>query len=228
MLFWPVALIALIALLVALLNANFPDALRADGASEKLIYLVVLLVGFLLFSFRRRAVRLRPAAMMAAGWLAAFSALIVAYTYREEARAVFARVRGELSPTLAIARAEGEVEIRKGWDGHFRAQATVNGAEMPLLIDTGASIVVLRWEDAEAAGLRPETLTFSQPVTTANGRTHVAPVTLESVAVGDVGLTRVRAAVAERDTLKSSLLGMSFLGRLEETRFRGDSLVLKN
>lgn len=228
MLFWPIALIALVALLVALLNAHFPDALRVDGASEKLIYLVLLLVGFLVLSFRGRAARLRPVAIMAAGWVAAFSALIVAYAYREEARAVFDRVRGELSPTLAIARAEGEVEIRKGWDGHFRAGARVNGADMSMLIDTGASMVVLKWEDAEAAGLRPETLDFSLPVATANGRGHVAPVTLESVVIGDVGLSRVRAAVAEQGKVKSSLLGMSFLGRLEETRFRGDRLILKN
>lgn len=228
MLFWPIALIALIAIVVAQLYATYPDALRAEGASEKLVYLALLLVFILVYGFRRRTVRLKPVALMAAGWLAAFAALLVAYTYREEARMVFDRVRGEVSPTIAIARDDGEVELRKAWDGHFRAVALVNGARVGMLIDTGASVVLLSYEDAAAAGLTPEHLAFTHPVTTANGRSFVAPVTLESVAIGAVGLSRVRAAVAEKGKLKSSLLGMSFLGRLQETSFRGDSLILKN
>lgn len=167
-------------------------------------------------------------ALMGVGWLAAFAALLVAYTYREEARMVFDRVRGEVSPTIAIARDDGEVELRKAWDGHFRAMALVNGARVGMLVDTGASVVLLSYEDAAAAGLDPEHLAFTQPVTTANGRSHVAPVILESVAIGAVGLSSVRAAVAEEGKLKSSLLGMSFLGRLQETSFRGDSLILRN
>ncbi|QIE55141.1 TIGR02281 family clan AA aspartic protease [Pikeienuella piscinae] len=228
MLFWPLALIALIAIVIAQLSATFPDALRAEGSSEKLIYLALLLVFILAYGFRRREVRLGPMALMGVGWLAAFAALLVAYTYREEARMVFDRVRGEVSPTIAIARDDGEVELRKAWDGHFRAMALVNGARVGMLVDTGASVVLLSYEDAAAAGLDPEHLAFTQPVTTANGRSHVAPVILESVAIGAVGLSSVRAAVAEEGKLKSSLLGMSFLGRLQETSFRGDSLILRN
>ncbi|MFV0473160.1 MAG: TIGR02281 family clan AA aspartic protease [Pikeienuella sp.] len=228
MLFWPIALIVLVAILVVQLDARFPGALQAEGAGERLIYLAILLVAILIYGFRRRPVRPRPAVLMAAGWLAIFAAAIAGFAYREEARAIFDRMRGEISPTIAIARAEGEVEIRKAWDGHFRAAAEVNGVAIGMLIDTGASLVLLTWEDAEAAGLNPENLAFSQPVTTANGRAFVAPATLDSVAIGAVGLSRVRAAVAERGKLRSSLLGMSFLGRLEETRFRGDRLILKN
>lgn len=228
MLFWPIALIALVAIIVAQLHATFPNALQADGAGEKLIYLSLLLVIILIYSFRRRRIRLKPAAMMSLCWLAGFAALLVAYTYREEARVVFERVRGEVVPTIAIAQGDGEVEIRKAWDGHFRAQTQVNGATMTMLIDTGASVVLLTYEDAAAAGLAPETLAFTQPVTTANGRAQVAPVTLAQLNVGVVTLSGVRAAVAEEGKLRTSLLGMSFLGRLQETSFRGDKLLLKN
>ncbi|MEX2518904.1 MAG: TIGR02281 family clan AA aspartic protease [Paracoccaceae bacterium] len=228
MLFWPIAVIALVAIIVAQLNATFPNALQSDGAGAKLIYLSLLLTIILIFSFRRRRVRLKPAAMMGLGWLAVFAALLVAYTYRDEARMVFERVRGEVNPTIAIAQGEGEVEIRKAWDGHFRAQTQVNGATIAMLIDTGASVVLLTYEDAAAAGLEPETLAFTQPVATANGRAHVAAVTLPQLAVGVVTLGRVRAAVAEEGKLRTSLLGMSFLGRLRETSFRGDRLILKN
>ena len=97
-----------------------------------------------------------------------------------------------------------------------------------MLIDTGASIVLLSHEDALAAGLDPDNLNYSMPVTTANGRSYVAPVTLASVSIGAVGLDRVKAAVAEKGRLHSSLLGMSFLGRLQETSLRRDTMILRN
>ena len=129
---------------------------------------------------------------------------------------------------LCSHRAEGVAELRKAADGHFRAVAKVNGQNVGMLIDTGASIVLLSYEDAVAAGLNPQNLSFSMPVTTANGRSKVAPVTLDNVTIGNVGLDTVRAAVARPGAIHSSLLGMSFLGRLQETSFRRDKLILKN
>ena len=228
MISWPLALIVAIAVLASQLNVHFPHALKTEGASEQLIYLAFLLMIVIIWGFRGRELRLKPMAIAGIAWLSAISALVVAYSYRDDARAVLDRFRGEVSPTLAIARAEGVVELRKAWDGHFRAVTEVNGAKVGMLIDTGASIVLLSYEDAEAAGLDPANMAFRQPVITANGRAHVAPITLEYVAVGNVGLQSVKAAVAENGKLHSSLLGMSFLGRLQETSFRRDVLVLKN
>ena len=228
MIFWPIALLVAIAILASQLNINFPHALRTEGASEQLIYLAFLLIIVLVWGFRGREMKLKPMAVAAVVWTTALSALVVAYAYREDAKIVFDRFRGEVSPTLAIARQEGVVELRKAWDGHFRAVTEVNGAKVGMLIDTGASIVLLSYEDAEAAGLEPDTLGFHQPVVTANGRAYVAPITLDYVAIGEVGLERVKAAVAEKGKLHSSLLGMSFLGRIQETTFRRDILILKN
>lgn len=228
MFFWPIALLAAIAIVASQLNINFPHALRTEGASEKLLYLSLILLVILIAGFRGRQVRMRPLAVAGVVWMSAFSALIVAYAFRDEARLIIDRFRGEVSPTLAIARQEGVVELRKAWDGHFRAVTEVGGAKVGMLIDTGASVVLLSYEDAMEVGLDPDSLSFHQPVVTANGRSHVAPVTLESVAVGAVGLTNVKAAVAEKGRLHTSLLGMSFLGRLTETSFRRDKLILKN
>ena len=228
MIFWPLALLVAFAVLASQLNVHFPHALKTEGASEQLIYLAFLLMIVLIWGFRGREMRLKPMAMAGAIWLSAISALVVAYSYREDVKVVFDRFRGEVSPTLAIAREEGVVELRKAWDGHFRAVTEVNGAKVGMLVDTGASIVLLSYEDAKDAGLNPASLAFTQPVVTANGRAHVATITLDYVAVGNVGLSNVRAAVAEKGRLHSSLLGMSFLGRLQETSFRRDVLILRN
>ena len=228
MIFWPIALLVAIAIIASQLNVNFPHALKTEGASEQLIYLAFLLIIVMVWTFRGRELRLKPIMIAGLVWLSAFSALIVAYAYRDEARVIVDRFRGEVSPTLAIAREEGVVELRKAWDGHFRAVTEVNGAKVGMLVDTGASIVLLSYEDAEAAGLNPAQLAFRQPVVTANGRAYVAPLPLDYIAVGNVGLSGVKAAVAEKGRLHSSLLGMSFLGRLQETSFRRDILILRN
>lgn len=220
--FWPIAVIALIAQPAA----AFTDALNAPGASERLLYLALLLAGILVFS-RRRVAR-GSMLKMAAGWVAIFAAAMIAYSFRDEARTVYERLRGEAEPSVAILRADGEVELRKSRDGHFRATAEVNGATLAMLIDTGASHVLLSYEDARAAGIDPDALAFTQPVSTANGRTFVASVRLARIAVGTVELSGVQAAVAAEGAIKTSLLGMSFLGQLSETSFRGDRLILRN
>lgn len=210
----PLAVIAL-ATSVAHPAAAFTDALDAPGASERLLYLVLLLAGLLVFSRRRASIG--STMKMAAAWVAIFGAAMLAYSLFRAP-----------DPTAAIVRAEGEVELRKSGDGHFHAATEVDGAAVRMTIDTGASLVLLSHEDAKAVGFDTDSLSFTQPVSTANGRAHVALVTLGRVAIGPVELYDVPAAVAQEGAVRTSLLGMSFLGQLTETSFRGDRLILRN
>ena len=228
MTFWPVAVLLLAVLVVFQLDETYTDALRQEGATERLVYLTLLLVVVLAYGLRFRRVAAFSLAKMGLIWAAIFAAAVMGYSYRDQISPVWWDMRAEISPTFAVARAEGVAELRKAADGHFRAVAKVNGQNVGMLIDTGASIVLLSYEDAVAAGLNPQNLSFSMPVTTANGRSKVAPVTLDNVTIGNVGLDTVRAAVARPGAIHSSLLGMSFLGRLQETSFRRDKLILKN
>ncbi len=129
--------------------------------------------------------------------------------------------------TAALAISVKEAEIQRSWDGHFRAIAQVNGTDVGLLIDTGSSLVLLRHDDALRIGIALDELDYSTPLTTASGRSYVAPIIIETLQVGDVTLTGVRAAVAERGALHSSLLGMTFLENLEETIIRRDRMILR-
>lgn len=130
--------------------------------------------------------------------------------------------------TAAVALVPAEAAIMRSWDGHFRTIAQVNGADVGLLIDTGASLVLLRHDDAKRIGLDLNGLEYTTPLTTANGRSYVAPVMIGSLKVGDVMVYNIRAAVAEEGALHSSLLGMSFLEHLEETVIQKDRLVMRN
>ncbi len=103
----------------------------------------------------------------------------------------------------------------------------VLGVSLALLVDTGASTVVLKPADAARAGIDTATLSFTTPVSTANGTTYAAPVRLKSISVGPLEVRDVEALVAQPGTLSENLLGMSFLKRLRSYEFSGDFLTLR-
>ena len=111
-------------------------------------------------------------------------------------------------------------------NGDFDVTAQINGARVAMVLDTGASSVVLTREDAKAAGLPLEVLAYTANIETANGRTRAAPVTLDRIAIGGLVEHSVAALVAQPGQLKTSLLGMSFLNRLQSWEVRGDRLLL--
>jgi aspartyl protease family protein len=94
------------------------------------------------------------------------------------------------------------------------------------MVDTGASMVALTYEDAERAGVRLKPSDFTQSVSTANGMARFALVRLDRVTIGNITVRDVKAGVAERGRLSITLLGMSFLSRLERVDMRSGTLVL--
>jgi clan AA aspartic protease (TIGR02281 family) len=129
--------------------------------------------------------------------------------------------------TAALAVVGVETSINRSWDGHFRAIAQINGSDVGLMVDTGASIVLLRHDDALRIGIPLDQLNYSTPLTTANGKSYVAPFVIKNLTIGDLTLQNVRAAVAQEGALHSSLLGMSFLENLNETVIQKDQMILR-
>jgi aspartyl protease family protein len=96
-----------------------------------------------------------------------------------------------------------------------------------MVLDTGASSIVLTHEAAKTIGLPIEVLSYSVKIETANGRARAAAVTLDRVAVGTIVERSVPALVAQAGQLHVNLLGMSFLDRLESWEVRGDRLTIR-
>lgn len=119
----------------------------------------------------------------------------------------------------------GSAALERGADGHWRAEARVNGRKVDVLVDTGATLVALTQDDARAIGLDVRRLRYDARVRTASGTARAATVTLERIQIGNVRVRDVEAMVIERG-LDVSLLGMSFLSRLEEFEVRGRTLRL--
>ena len=116
--------------------------------------------------------------------------------------------------------------VSKGKDGHYWAWARMDGQAVRVLIDTGATAVALTPEDARRIGVDVDLLVYNRDVNTAQGMTHAAPVTLSHVSVDGADITQVEALVVPRG-LSASLLGMSYLGRLESFDANRQGMVLR-
>ena len=156
--------------------------------------------------------------------LAATAGAVVAYGDPERIAQASTTVSDMLRKRAAQpARA---VPIARGQGGEVALQARINGVNTPMVIDTGATSVVLTWETAKAIGLPLELLEYDVELETASGRTRAARLTLDRLAVGTVVERSVPALVVPRGQMKINLLGMSFLDRLESWEVRGERLVL--
>ncbi|MEA3013160.1 MAG: aspartyl protease family protein [Sphingomonadales bacterium] len=117
----------------------------------------------------------------------------------------------------------GSRELLRNADGHFYADAQINGHSIRLMVDTGASVIMLTREDAQRAGVAvPTERALAMGV---GGTVAVAPVTIGRIALGGVDARDVQAAVA--DQLPVSLLGQNFLAQFESVEIRGDTMVLR-
>jgi aspartyl protease family protein len=211
--------------LIASINHNvIASLLRHDTDSLVLkIALGVFVGGLVLTLFRERISKALEATLF---WATIGLLLVVGHSYRFELRDIGDRVIAELMPGHVVGRGRN-VEVVRGHGGDFAVTAHINGARVPMVLDTGASSVVLTQEAAKAAGLPIEVLNYTVNVDTANGRTRAAPVTLDRLAVGGLVERSVPALVAQHGQLKNNLLGMTFLNRLHSWDVRGDRLRMR-
>jgi aspartyl protease family protein len=127
---------------------------------------------------------------------------------------------GEVQP-------DGSILLNQQNDGHFHADPQINGVAIPMVVDTGATDLVLTEADAARAGIRPPHAAFNQRAETAGGWVVVAPVTIERVRLGRTELHGVEASVVRGTVLPTSLLGQSVLNRLESITISGGQMRLR-
>lgn len=134
-------------------------------------------------------------------------------------------IRGTVQPGTAQIMGEDQVSVSRAMDGHYYLTAQVNGAPVDFVVDTGATAIVLTKGDAEAAGIDTSNLAYVGRAMTANGMVRTAPVTLDSLTVGPLRDTRVRATVNEGE-MDRSLLGMEYLQRFSSVEITGGRMIL--
>jgi aspartyl protease family protein len=136
-------------------------------------------------------------------------------------------------PVIAAPRSPPDVQygrtvaLRADAQGQFAATATIDGRSVPVIVDTGATAVALSADTARRLGIMPPQSAFRLAMSTANGITVAAPVTLNEVRVGSISVRNVAAVVVAGDGLSVNLLGMTFLSRLTQFSVAGSEITLR-
>jgi len=229
-------------LLLAVLGGGIALAHRYDASAfamleDSEVMAVVVACAFLAFvglsALSAYQGRLGKALLDLLAWVAVGFALVLGYSFRDDLTHLVYRVANEIAPGRVMMSEERtetgdrSVRIRRRGDGHFIARTDIGGVGLNMMVDTGATTVVLRAADAKAAGIDTRRLTYSVAVRTANGTAYAASVRLPAIAIGPIVVQQVDALVAQPGTLSESLLGMSFLRRLRSYEFSGDFLTFR-
>lgn len=184
----------------------------------RFFYLAILGVAVLVWVFRSYRHRLGQAAQHAAIWVLIFVGAVLAFGFQDNLRSML--FQGE--PQMV---SEDTIVLRRGSDSHFHTVMQINGIDVPFLVDTGATNLVLAEADARAAGIDLSNLSYVLRTQTANGEVMSAPVRLQTVRLGDFTDRNVRATVNGGD-LNQSLLGMSYLNLYRSFRVEDDLMYL--
>jgi aspartyl protease family protein len=175
-----------------------------DGG--RLLYLGIILVSLLGYFVIQARARLGQTMQQLAIWALIFLGAAAGHGLWQD-------LQDDLAPRAAVV-GDGVIRVPAAPDGHYYLTATVDGAEITFVVDTGASDIVLTAADAARAGIDTGSLAYLGRAQTANGMVATAPVTLGSVTLGGVTDQGVRAVVNGGD-LDTSLLGMSYLARYD-------------
>ena len=171
---------------------------------------------------------LLPALFLFGGAAAGFVVLRDTVEHNVEAKSAVTEAEASTlpAPSPVTSSQIRAASLRKEGDGHFGATAFVNGQPTRFLVDTGASLVALTKQDARKIGVDTEKMDVTAEVRTAAGRVKAAVVTIDAIEIDGVIVKNVQAVVIEKG-LESSLLGMSFLNRLDGYEVTPNAIVLR-
>ena len=117
------------------------------------------------------------------------------------------------------------ITLDRAADGHFYADAQVNGMTVHFMVDTGASGVALSADDAQRVGLPFFSSEFTAVGRGASGEVRGKIVTLDRVTLGGKSASNVSGAILEGSEM--SLLGQSFLSQMGSIEITGDRMVIR-
>jgi aspartyl protease family protein len=187
---------------------------------------VIILVSLLSAVFIRAKRDNSPILQYFAQWLLLFFFIILAYTYKDELFHIKERIASAIVPGYVANYNSNELVVHKNKNGHFYLNTIINGIEVSLMVDTGATTTVLSAQDAKKLGFSENNLQFDRSMRTAGGIVAAASVNLEQVEIGHAIFEKVPAVVSGHGGLDTSLAGMTLLKRFSAYKFRGNKLYL--
>jgi len=182
-----------------------------------LIYLTIL-CAILIFSFFSWENSLRKFIKFGLIWFIVFIFCIVLAL-------VWENYRSEKSSLNSFDEDLEKLTLETASDGHFYVTLSINNKPINFLIDTGATAMILSKKDSEKLGFNVDKLNFSQLAQTANGEILISPVVFDKVRLGFKNFLNVKAFISQKD-MEKSLLGMSFLSKLEKLEIGRNIMII--
>ena len=194
-----------------------------DGPS--LIWGVVCIL-LLLSSLAARRLPLGYVAKAAFAWIAIFAALFAIFSFRFEFKAVWERVKADISGTAGQSVSGSEITIRRQDDGHYWLQVDVNGKPVRFMIDSGATTTAVNANTARETGIQVDTDGYPVFLNTANGSVAAQRGIIQSLKIGthEIGQHNVVVSESFGDT---NVLGMNFLDSMQSWRVEANVMTLK-
>jgi aspartyl protease family protein len=194
-----------------------------DGPS--LIWGVVCIL-LLLSSLAARRLPLGYVAKAAFAWIAIFAALFAIFSFRFEFKAVWERVKADISGTAGQSVRGEDITIRRQDDGHYWLQLDVNGKPVRFMIDSGATTTAVNADTARETGIEVDTTGYPVFLNTANGSVAAQRGVIISLKIGTRELGQHDVVVSESfgDT---NVLGMNFLDSMQSWKVEGNVMTLK-
>jgi aspartyl protease family protein len=156
--------------------------------------------------------------MMIIAWLFAIGFLTYIFATLEDEQ-----LNPNSSPNSYRSQNSIEVMLERNKYGHYMVTGSVNQREVLFLIDTGATVVAVPGEIQQELGLISGSIHYSH---TANGRAKAYATVIDSLQIGDITLSNVKASIIPNMQGREILLGMSVLKQLEFTQ-KGNQLTLR-
>lgn len=131
----------------------------------------------------------------------------------------------DITPSRTVSQT-GEMMVERQRDGHFWIMTQINGKNLPMMVDTGASMVVLSKQDARSMGIKLDELRFTGSSSTANGRVSFARTRLDTFKIGHIEFNNFVVTV-NGGQMQGSLLGLDALDKFKSYEMRGDTMILR-
>jgi aspartyl protease family protein len=161
----------------------------------------------------------------------AATVIVSALSYSEQLAQGFGGDRPSLASATTAAKptstARPTLTVAADYRGHYMVHPTIDNYRVKMMVDTGASIVALTASDARALGIAANTSGRKIMLSTANGVVAGTSVMLREIRLGDIVVRNVEAVVLPAGALQTSLLGTSFLGKLQGYEVQTGRMVLR-
>lgn len=128
-------------------------------------------------------------------------------------------------PQQSVDSLDGGIALQRNPNGHFYADVDINGTQVHMLVDTGASGIALSRDDARKAGIATSIGMNDVVGEGADGSVHGEYVTVDRMSLGDKTAEHMNAVVLNSG--EQSLLGQEFLARFASVEIHGDTMTLR-